>query len=93
MHDWIHLERPRRRLRFTLDRLCNDVLREGLKYLRHLICKMVVRGIDMESEWREGTALEDTTQHGFEYIGWSWYPRLDILVDILDKDAPLVFDN
>lgn len=91
MHDWVHLEWPRRRLRFTLDRLCNNVLREGLKYLRHLVCKTVARGIGMESEWGESTALEDATQHGFAYVRWLWHPRPGIFVDILDKDALLAF--
>jgi len=68
MDTGVRPEWPRRRLRFTLDRLCNDVLREGLKYLRHLVCKTVARGIGMECEWRESTALEDATQHGFAYI-------------------------
>ncbi|KAF2807593.1 uncharacterized protein BDZ99DRAFT_535018 [Mytilinidion resinicola] len=91
MHDWIHLERPSQRLRFTLDLLSLDILKEGLRYLRTLIANGIARDISLYSIWRSRILPLDERQQGFAYAGWSWHPPPQECIEKLDREAVMTF--
>jgi len=91
MQNWIHLERPSQRLRFTLDRIHQDVLKEGLKYLRELLKDAIAKDITLHQRWRTQISPWDERQQGFAYAGWSWHPPPPHCIDMLDREALMTF--
>jgi hypothetical protein len=79
------------RLRFTLDRITEDVLKEGLRYLRDLIGQAVARDLALHEVWERQVSPWDERQQGFAYAGWSWHPPTSHCIGKLDHDAVMTY--
>ncbi|OCK83757.1 hypothetical protein K432DRAFT_423125 [Lepidopterella palustris CBS 459.81] len=91
MYEWIHLERPFQRLRFTLDNLSVGVLQEGLRHLRRLISSSIAKDLALQRAWRAQLAKHQYTEQGFAYAGWSWHAPPEEAVERLERSALMTF--